>query len=167
MKAISIWQPFAGLIVKGYKVFETRTWAAPKSLIGQRIGIASTKTIKPEQKAHFADEEFQRHYSRLNLPQSILDLHHGFMLGTVVLDSVELMTEEFMEEVSAEEQSYGWWSEGYYAWRLRDPVEFERPIPVRGAQGIYEWVQTDVHQKEREAIDPQREADLRWGLRSA
>jgi activating signal cointegrator 1 len=141
MRAISIWQPFATLIVKGDKIFETRTWAAPKSVIGQRIGIASTKTIKPEQRAHFADETFQTNYQRLLLPERIEDLPHGYMLGTAILDSVELMTPEFIEEVSNEEQSYGWWQEGHYAWRMVSPEMFPRPIPVRGAQGIWEWRQ--------------------------
>ena len=139
MKAISIWQPFATLVVKGYKVFETRTWAAPASVIGQRIGIASTKSIRPEQRAHFNDEDFQGFYGRLGLPEKLEDLDHGFMLGTVIIDSVELMTPEFMDEVTNEEMSYGWWQEGFFAWRLREPVMFPRPIPVRGAQGIYEW----------------------------
>lgn len=139
MKAISIWQPFATLIVRGFKIFETRTWPPPASLIGQRIGIASTKSLRPEQRAHFADEDFQQCYQRLGLPERLEDLQHGFMLGTAILDSVELMTEEFMEEVSAEEQHYGWWQEGFYAWRMVSPETFVKPMPVRGAQGLYEW----------------------------
>lgn len=165
MKAISIWQPFSTLIVKGFKVFETRTWPAPKSVIGQRIGIASTKTLRPEQRAHFDSEEFQRHYERLGLPESIAEFSHGFMLGTVVVDSVELMTEEFLEEVSLEEQAYGWWDEGNYAWRLTDPIEFDKPIAVRGAQGIYEW-KNDVQQEAGKADGSERPARLWRDLRT-
>ena len=155
MKAISIWQPFATLIVTGCKIFETRTWPAPSPVIGQRIGIASTKTIKPEQRAHFADETFQMNYQRLGLPDKIEDLPHGFMLGTVILDSVELMTEGFLEEVSNEEKSYGWWREGFYAWRMISPELFSEPISVRGAQGIYEWRKLyAVHQEERSSPSP-------------
>lgn len=165
MRAISIWQPFATLIVKGFKIFETRTWPAPRTIIGQRIGIASTKTLKPEQRAHFDSDEFQRHYERLGLPETITEFSHGFMLGTAVVDSVELMTEEFLEEVSLEEQSYGWWDIGNYAWRLTDPIEFASPIPVKGAQGIYEW-KNDVQQEEGEAPGSERPADLRRHLRS-
>jgi hypothetical protein len=158
MKAISIWNPFALLIVSGFKIFETRTWPAPRSVIGQRIGIASTKSIRPEQRAHFADEEFVRNYERLGLPMDLSELPHGFMLGTAVVDSVELMTEELLAEVSNEEQSYGWWQEGYYAWRMADPVMFETPIPVRGAQGLYDWEAPDVSAQERQAPDQERSA---------
>lgn len=165
MKAISIWQPFATLIVRGFKIFETRTWPAPKSVIGQRIGIASTKALRPEQRAHFHDEEFQTNYQRLGLPERLEDLPHGFMLGTAIVDSVELMTEEFLEEVSNEEKSYGWWQEGFYAWRMASPEVFQRPIPVRGAQGLYEWRNPDeVHEEEREALGSQRATGLRRHL---
>lgn len=167
MRAISVWQPFATLLVKGFKIFETRTWPAPQSVIGQRIGIASTKTIKPEQRAHFADEEFQRNYERLNLPADLAALPHGFMLGTVILDSVELMTEEFMDEVSNEEQSYGWWQEGFYAWRMTDPIAFEVPVPVRGSQGLYEWSDEGVHPQQGQAPGEERSSVVWRDFRAA
>ena len=138
MKCISIWNPFALLIVKGFKVFETRTWPAPASIIGQRIGIASTKNILPAQRAHFEDETFQRYYELLQLP-ALESLPMGYLLGSVIVDSVELMTEEFLDEVSHEEQAYGWWNVGNYAWRLTGPEELPYPIPIRGGQGIYDW----------------------------
>lgn len=139
MKVISVWQPFATLLVKGFKVFETRGWPAPVSVIGQRIGIASTKIIRPEQRAHFADTEFQNYYSRLGLPEKIEDLPLGYLLGTVMLDSVEPVTEEFLEDVSEEEQQYGWFSIGGYAWRVTHPKELAHPVMIRGAQGLFDW----------------------------
>jgi hypothetical protein len=146
MKSISVWNPFATLLVKGFKVFETRSWPPPASLIGQRIGIASTKTIRPEQRAYLSDENFQAYYDRLGLPGSIEEMSNGYMLGTVQLDSFEIMTEEFMEDVSGEEQMYGHWAVGNYAWRVIKPKEFAHPIPVRGAQGIYDWKGIDDDQ---------------------
>ncbi|WP_274869556.1 ASCH domain-containing protein [Phaeobacter gallaeciensis] len=138
MKVISIWQPFASLIVEGCKVFETRGWPAPASVIGTRIGIASTKNIMPAQRSHCEDEAFKEFYERTGLDEWI-ELPRGYLLGTVVIDSVELMTEELMEEVSAEEQSYGWWDLGNYAWRLTNPIKLAEPIPIRGKQGLFEW----------------------------
>lgn len=166
MKAISVWNPFASLIVSGFKIFETRTWAPPKSVIGQRIAIASTKTIKPDQKAYFQDEVFMEFYERLGLPTNINELPHGYVLGTAVLDSVELMTEEFMEEVSEEEQQYGWWQEGFYAWRMTDPIRFADPIPVKGAQGFYEWSPPHVEAEASPPTDQERAAYLRRRLQA-
>lgn len=166
MRCISIWNPFALLIVKGFKVFETRTWAAPKTLVGQRIGIASTKVINPAQRHHFDDPEFQRFYEKLLLPDRLADMPNGYLLGTAVLDAAELMTPELLDDVSMEEQAYGWWELGGWAWRLTDPVEFEEPIPVRGAQGIWNWSENnELQAKQGQAHDPQRAAHLRWGVR--
>lgn len=138
MKVISIWQPFASLIVEGCKVFETRGWSAPASVIGTRIGIASTKNILPDQRKHCEDELFQKFYATTGMAPW-QDLPRGMLLGTVEIDSVELMTEELMDEVSLEEQSYGWWSPGNFAWRLTKPVKLDEPIPIRGMQGLFEW----------------------------
>lgn len=140
MKCISIWQPYATLLVRGYKVFETRTWAPPASLIGQRIGIASTKSITPSQRSHFNDPDFRRFYWKLpDMPENLNDLPNGFLIGTAVLDSFERMTPEMMENVSEEERAYGWWQEDFYAWRMTDPLELVTPLMVRGRQGIWDW----------------------------
>jgi hypothetical protein len=138
MKVLSIWQPFASLIVKGCKTFETRTWPAPASLVGQRIGIAATKSIVAAQRAHCADEEFQLAYTLTGQPP-LEELPRGMLLGTVMLDSVELMTEEMMEDVSDEEKLYGHWDVGNYAWRVTDPVPLTQPCIIRGQQGLYDW----------------------------
>lgn len=43
MKALTLWQPWASLIDRGVKTIETRSWAAPRSLIGKRIAIHAAK----------------------------------------------------------------------------------------------------------------------------
>lgn len=138
MRVISVWQPFATLLVRGFKIFETRGWPAPQSVIGQRIGIASTKSIQGEQRTAMNDEDFAAHYQKLNLPP-LENLPHGFLLGTAVLQAVVPMSEEFMEEVSDEEKAYGWWTPDRFAWRMVDPIALEIPIVIKGAQGIFQW----------------------------
>ena len=39
MKAITLWQPYASLLVAGRKPHETRSWPPPDSLLGARIAI--------------------------------------------------------------------------------------------------------------------------------
>jgi len=56
----------------------------------------------------------------------------------VLLHSCEVITEEDMEDITEEEQSFGWFEPGRYAWRCRDPEPLLEPFPVRGAQGIWE-----------------------------
>lgn len=96
MKVNSIWNPYATLIVHGFKTIETKVWPTPSTILGQRIGIASTKTIKPEQRATLEDPEFLEYYENLGLPTSMDELHNGYLLGTVIIDSCDLVTEELL-----------------------------------------------------------------------
>ena len=43
MKALTLHQPWASLIVEGFKPREFRVWAAPQALVGQRIVIHAAK----------------------------------------------------------------------------------------------------------------------------
>lgn len=55
MKAISLWQPWASLIACGAKVYETRSWAPPASLIGHPIAIHAAKKVDKDA-ARFAED---------------------------------------------------------------------------------------------------------------
>ena len=163
MKVISIWQPWAHLIVHGCKFFETRTWAPPKAVIGQRIGIAATKNVLPKQMAAFNDEEFQFFWQMLEDVPDFHDLPKGYLLGTVVLDSFEAIDEEFLADITREERAYGWFKEGGYAWRLKHPEVLEHPIPIKGAQGLFEWRGFENGAQAQGAAHgrPERTTDLR------
>ena len=150
MKVISVWQPWATLIIQGFKFFETRSWAPPKSLIGQTIGIASTKTILPQQRSAANEEDFKLWYERSGLP-SLEDLPCGYLLGTVQLHSFEHITDEFLDDITEEEKAFGWFNQGSYAWRLRNPVRLPHPVPIRGKQGIYDFYGLDPDRKGSEA----------------
>lgn len=138
MKVISIWQPFASLLVHGHKMVETRGWPAPASLIGKRIAIASTKNIRPEQRVHYVDPAFQRAYLKYGLP-ALDRLPHGYLLGTVLLHSCDVITVDDLDDITDDEKLFGWWTPGRFAWRVRDPVWFKHPFPVRGQQGIWDF----------------------------
>lgn len=138
---ISLWQPYASLLIHGFKINETRPFPCP-SLIGQRIGIASTKTIKAEQRKLFANAEFQSYYEQTGLPLVLDDLPHGKILGTIEIASCEKITEETLEEITEEEELYGDWRPGRFAWGTRDPIALPEPVPVMGQQGI--WILPDA-----------------------
>ena len=142
MKVISVWNPWATLIVHGFKIFETRSWPAPKSMLGQTLGIASTRKVNPVQRAAFDEPLFAGFYFMTGLPV-LHELPHGYLLGTVTLDSVEHITEEFLLDITEEERAYGWHDIGRYAWRLKNVVKFDEPIPIMGKQGIWDYTGFD------------------------
>ena len=141
MRCISLWQPYASLLVHRHKLVETRPFPAPVTVLRQRIGIASTKQIKPEQRALFDDPLFQAYYMETGLP-AFDELPHGFLVGTVTVVSCDVITEGDIEDVTEEEQLYGDWRVGRYAWRCQDHQALIKPIPCQGAQGI--WIHDDT-----------------------
>ncbi|MFY7960721.1 MAG: hypothetical protein ACOVVK_11645 [Elsteraceae bacterium] len=50
MKILTVWQPWASLIILGAKPYEFRGWKPPRSIVGQRIGIhAGAKRMPKEE----------------------------------------------------------------------------------------------------------------------
>lgn len=138
MKAISVWQPYASLIVNGFKTVETRGYPAPKSILGQRIAIASTKNIVKAQRSAVAEESFVHHCLSTGLPR-LDDLPCGYVLGSVVVVSSRPIDEGFVSSLSDRERAFGWYGAGRHAWLLRDPLPLADPVLVKGAQGFWEW----------------------------
>lgn len=88
------------------------------------------------------DEDFKLWYERSALPP-FEELPCGYLLGTVQLHSFELVTDEFLDDITNEEKAFGWFHPGGYAWRLRNPVQLPHPVPIRGKQGIYDFYGLD------------------------
>lgn len=134
MKTISLWQPWASLIAIGAKRIETRHWAAPANVIGQRIGIHAAKTTSH---LHVCDTEpFSNYISDSRA------LPFGALVATAVLDRCTEMTERAIRELQArlpDEAEFGLYEPGRFAWVLRDVVALGEPIPYRGMQGFFEF----------------------------
>lgn len=78
MKAISLWQPWASLIACGAKPFETRHWAPPGELIGQRIAIHAAKHLDKDTKGFAEDLMYGQHDpGGFELAHKLEDSIHG------------------------------------------------------------------------------------------
>ena len=128
MKAISIKQPWASLIVHGIKDIENRTWPCPKKYIGQRVLIhASLKG------ANFWDspvagrvDEFLREISKSGTDWS--NYPNGTIIGSVkIVDCV-------VNHPSV------WAEKGVFNWVLSEPILYENPIVnVKGKLSFWEY----------------------------
>ncbi len=128
MKALSLTQPWATLVIQGRKRFETRGW--PTYHRGQ-IAIHASKGMPAYAKE--AAREFGLE------PDA---LPRGVILGTVHLVGVAPTADVKKALQWAEdhlELAYGDYDEGRWAWQLVMPREFAEPIPARGALGLWEW----------------------------
>ena len=146
MKAISIWQPYASLLVKGVKKIETRGWR-PKSAY---LGTLAIQACHPQQR--------KGRYSLDNIldspPFDVLcagmTLPVGMIIGTVKFSGVRPV-EEMISTLTPLELSLGDYSPGRLGWIMYEPFELPEPIVCKGKLGFWN-VPEDVEEKIREQL---------------
>lgn len=135
IKAISIWQPYASLIIKGFKLNETRGF--PINYRGPLVIHAAKKPVSQVLKT-LPEETVAKMRELLG---DLEDLPTGKVLGTVrVVDCVAL-DEDNIETLPETERMFGIYEPGRYAWCFgqKDRLELAFPQIVRGRQGLWGW----------------------------
>lgn len=122
MKAITVRQPWAWLIVNGHKDIENRSWATAHR--GPLLIHAGLKVDKED----IAWLRKQAKESGVDLPGVFPT---GCIVGAVTL--VDCVTEHPSE-----------WFDGPIGWVLIHPGELASPIPARGALGLWEAPDIDL-----------------------
>ena len=121
MKILSVRQPWAWLIVEGYKDIENRKWRT--SYRGPLL-IHSSQAVDP------TDFPMQREWIEtcgIVIPE---DLPRGAIVGSATLTDVLDMNDP------GGRLCFSPWFEGPYGFHMADAVEFAEPIPWRGQLGI-------------------------------
>lgn len=146
LRAITIWQPWASLIMLGFKTYEFRPWAAYRQFIGQRIVIhagarkpnddaimeiitGDNQSCWPLRPGSHTFEQMEEFLQRVRRGQEKLPLSVG--LGTVLLGTPKLCTELSPGDDLVRDDMWGW--------PVSDPQPFAEPIVSRGAQGFWRW----------------------------
>ncbi len=145
MNALTLWQPWATLIVIGAKKVETRSWMAcfrgrfaahaAKTL----RGIELVKAMPEKERSYILDALEAAGYRR-----DMMDLPLGEILGTAdlydCLPMGELLSRTRIHPLNTErERAMGDWSYNNYGFLLKDEVKFAEPIPARGGQLWWRW----------------------------
>lgn len=117
LKALSVQQPWAWLILSGGKDIENRTWAAWR-MVDKRFAIHVSKKV--DERAY---PELAKYGIQVPRPQDFTTL--GSIVGTAILD--EIVTE-----------SDSFWFSGPYGFALKDVRELPEPIPCKGALKFWE-----------------------------
>lgn len=129
MKAITLWQPWATLVVLGYKHYETRSWKPPDNLIGERIAIHASKKWNKRLKSIAEGLNGDLDLGLTSLPL-------GAVIGLVTIEKV-ITTEEALEEMETKLEEYmGDYSPNRYAWKLINPTVIDA-LPHIGYQRIW------------------------------
>lgn len=128
MKALTVRQPWAELIVAGRKAYETRDWATSyRGLLAVHAGARMTRE----------EREIAREFG---LDPDTLTL--GAVVGTAVILSCRRTDDVVLQlpaSVVVDELRAGDWTGGRYAWHLGRVTRLETPVPVRGALGLWSW----------------------------
>lgn len=129
MRAISIHQPWATMIIRGYKTIETRKHDRFKSLVGQTIAIHAAKRYDIDALKIVWWETLGLR-GDLTYCAQIAAKVGGAIIGTAkVIDARWLTVNDFESALCS--------CSGLYGLMLSDLVEFQTPIPYKGQQGIF------------------------------
>ena len=124
MKALTIKQPWASLIIEGYKEYEFRSW---KTKYRGKILIHAGLSLEKDM-----DKKFKKY-----------DLEHSFgcIIGEAELVDCILVDEYFDNELKKiNPLVYG--KSGHvekYAWKLKNIKKYDKPIYIKGKLGLWNY----------------------------
>ncbi len=144
MKAISIWQPHASLLLVGPKRYETRGWRLPRTVVGTRVAIHAAKAtgdlielaeyVSDRIDGAPAEEAFER-YLRAILAagfRTVGEMPRGSIIGSVVFK------ESLPSELAEDHGDFGNFAPGRFAWLAAEARLLPEPVPFRGMQGFFD-----------------------------
>lgn len=153
MKALTVWQPWASLIVEGFKPYEFRGWRAHRSIIGQRIVIHSA--ARPAKHGEIAQiytalrdggeraaetcvkPEAAEMLKAMAFNERPIILSAG--LGTAIVgeprNGLEIAEEFGLPRVNDSDRD----EHANWGWPMLEIEKWDEPVPMKGMQGIWTW----------------------------
>lgn len=124
MKVLTIKEPWASLIIEGYKEYEFRSWKTNyrgKILIHAGLNIEKNNLVK------FKDYD--------------INIQKGKIIGEAMLTDCVKVTEDFQKELLKKDKIvYGQSDHASdYAWKLENVIKYEEPISVKGKLGLWNY----------------------------
>lgn len=162
MKVLTIKQPFASLIMHGFKKIETRGWIPKNPKIIEQIKEEGLLIHAGAGKGKHEIELFNgwknSHLYNSNFRGvAFNDLPFGAIIGKVnvvemySIDSIlealscndgsDVLTDNngITLELSKKEFAFGDYSPNRFGWLLSNPIIFEEPIPAKGQLGLWNF----------------------------
>lgn len=151
MKALTIWQPWASLIIGGVKPYEFRSWPAPRAIRGDRIAIHAG--ARPVRKSEIADlilrlRSTEAWSTCLRMPEALplLEEWHtnpsrlplSSIVGTAIL-GVPIRSHEIVGEFGGVINDSDRDDHCNWAWPLISVQSATPIVPAKGAQGFWNW----------------------------
>ena len=158
MKVITLWQPWASLIAVGAKKFEKRTWGtayrgllaihASKKKPSDILRGIDIRIIKKMGQAFGRDDpdNFKKVIAYMDtLPRGAVTAT-GELVGCWEISNYTRygcvsigVYSDIIISPNSNEYMFGDWRPGRFAWEIADVKKLDKPIPARGAQGLWDW----------------------------
>jgi activating signal cointegrator 1 len=153
MKAITVWNPWARLLVTRQKRFETRSWGANLKP-HEPLAIHAGRTILSLAKIEAWAEDIERCFAVADAfrcdevhPKYLAKYLHrefqsdaGYVLGFARSVKVHKISRQFIEGLTLRERTLGDFRIGRFAWEMIDVVRLDLPRLANGKQKIWEWI---------------------------
>lgn len=140
MKALSLWQPWASLwACTDRKLHETRHWKTARR--GWLLVHAAKIQVCSALEKSLDDAHDLRRYKEILTDEWgghwAQDLPRGAIIGAVYLAEI-MPTENVRHAIASDDELLGNFAPGRHAWLKSERVTFERPIPYKGRQQLFE-----------------------------
>ncbi|MDC7808826.1 ASCH domain-containing protein [Sphingomonas koreensis] len=150
MKALTLWQPWASLVVSGCKPYEFRKWRAPASVIGQRIVIHASarkpdlREVEQLLRLLRAGGRYAAQTCLAPIDEAIALLELGSWplaagLGTAIVgdprSGIDIGVDFGAIRVNDSSRDY----HANWGWPMLEIERWPEPIEMRGAQGLWTW----------------------------
>lgn len=132
MKALTIKEPWASLIIEEYKKYEFRSW---KTKYRGKILIHAGCSVEKDMIKRFSDYD--------------ININPGYIIGHATIVDCILVDEEFNKKLrNIDSAVYGRSNHTEtYAWKLENVVKYENPIPCKGKLGLWNYCEENLEKK--------------------
>lgn len=149
MKALTLWRPWSCCIARGPKGLENRGWLFPKALLGETIAIHGGRTWDSALDLH----DLRAHWPAAPIapsdsPEGIVGVAR--LAGAIDVNAAGDPFVVFGLAGVHVDVDVAWWAGGR-AWILDERRALARPVPCKGAQGLW-TVAPDVEARVREQL---------------
>ena len=132
MKALTIKEPWASLIIEEYKKYEFRSW---KTKYRGKILIHAGCSVEKDMMKRFSDYN--------------INVNPGYIIGHATIVDCILVNEEFNKKLrNIDPVVYGRSNHTEtYAWKLENVVKYDNPIPCKGKLGLWNYCEVNLEKK--------------------
>lgn len=131
MKALTLTEPWASLVACGAKYYETRSWRT--AYLGA-LAIHAAKGFPA----------WARDLANCQRVRQLVGISYVYPVGCVVATCrlADCVPVESLLALSAQEEMFGNYERGRFAWVLTDVRPLTEPMPAKGSLGLWEWEQS-------------------------